>query len=170
MGKQKNAHRDDGLLKWGLSYYKEVFSLELVFLTDKFYSDYADCAEIERKPLRPHLCAAFFVNGYLCCVPFRSNIKHEYAIWTDKENKCGLDFSKAVVITDREKYIDNSRRVHLRPNEYKVFKTVTSHDVKAVMDRYLKQYRRAKAAPRAQHNKDLLKYSCIQYFEEYFDV
>lgn len=170
MGKIKNAHRDDGLLKWGLSCYKEVFLLELVFLTDKFYSDYADCTEIERKLSRPHLCAAFLINGLLCCVPFRSNINHEYAIWTDKENKCGLDFSKTVVITDREKYIDSSRQARLRPNEYKVFKTVSEHDVKTTMDKYLKQYRRAKAAPQARHNKTLLKYSCIQYFEEYFDV
>ena len=147
-----------------------MFLLELVFLTEKFYSDYADCTEIERKPLRPHLCAAFLINGHLCCVPFRSNIKHEYAIWTDKANKCGLDFSKAVVITDRDKYIDSSKRAYLRHNEYKVFKTVTAYDVKSAMAKYLNQYRRAKAAPQVRRNKDFLKYSCIQYFEEYFDV
>lgn len=144
--------------------------LDLVFLTDKFYEDYASCVEIERKPLRPHLCAALLVNDNLCCIPFRSNIRHKYAIWTDKENKCGLDFSKAVVITDERKYIDRSKRAYLRPNEYTVFKTITDRDVKDAMTRYLKQYRRAKSAPQVPHNKAFLKYSCIQYFEKYFDV
>ena len=144
--------------------------LDLVFLTDKFYEDYASCVEIERKPLRPHLCVALLVNDNLCCIPFRSNIRHKYAIWTDKENKCGLDFSKAVVITDERKYIDRSKRAYLRPNEYTVFKTITDRDVEDAMTRYLKQYRRAKAAPQAPHNKAFLKYSCNQYFEKYFDV
>lgn len=147
-----------------------MFILDLVFLTDKFYEDYAACTEIERKPTRPHLCAALLVNGNLCCIPFRSNIKHEYAIWTDKEHKCGLDFSKTVAIIDERKYIDRSKRAYLRPNEYAIFKTVTDRDIEAALKRYLKQYRRAKAAPQVAHNKILLKYSCIQYFEKYFGV
>lgn len=142
--------------------------LDLVFLTDEFYTDYAACVEIEKKPLRPHVCVAFLVDGHLCCVPFRSHILHQYAIFTDQEKRCGLDFSKTVVITDSNRYINREKRVFLRPNEYDVFKKITPHDVKSAMSRYLKQYQRAKKAPEIPRNKELLKYSCIKYFEEYF--
>lgn len=168
MGKIKNAHREDSLRFRGLSRYKEVFMLDLVFLTDEFYRDYANCPEIEKKPFRPHVCVAFLVDGHLCCVPFRSHISHEYAIFTDRDKRCGLDFSKTVVITDSERYINQEKRAFLRQNEYEVFKKLTPNDVKTAMTRYLKQYKRAKKAPQVPRNREFLKYSCIKYFEEYF--
>ena len=36
------------------------------------------------------------IGGVLFAVPMRSHIKHKYALWADKENHCGVDFSKAV--------------------------------------------------------------------------
>ena len=33
-------------------------------------------------------------------VPLRSDIHHPHVLWTDKENNCGVDFSKAVVIKE----------------------------------------------------------------------
>lgn len=144
--------------------------LDLVFLTDAFYADYADCSEIEKKRFRPHVCAAFLVAGNLCCVPFRSHITHQYAIWTNKDKRCGLDFSKAVIITEPEKYIDYEKRAYLRGDEYDIFKKLTPYDVKNAMNKYLKQYKRAKKAPNVPRNKKFIQYSCIQYFEEYFDV
>ena len=50
-------------------------------------------------------------------VPLRSHIKHKYVLWTDEENRCGLDFSKAIVLT-KPKYIDRSRKPYIRPNEF----------------------------------------------------
>ena len=144
--------------------------IKLVFLTDDFYTDYAKYPEIERKQTRPHACASFFVAGKLCCVPLRSNINHPYAIWTDKENHCGLDFSKTVVITDTEKYIDKTARPYLRKAEYKVFQTISRHDMQVVMERYLKQYRRAKARADIPRNKQFLECSCLQYFESDFEL
>ena len=144
--------------------------LDLVFLTAEFYSDYAGCKEIERKPDRPHVCAAFLIDGFLCCVPFRSHIKHSYAIWTDKSKGCGLDFSKTVVITNRERYIDKARRPYLRPNEFEVFTKVTAHGMQVAMNRYLAQYKRAKKRPDNPRNAQFLKCSCLQYFEDLLDL
>lgn len=144
--------------------------IDLVFLTAEFYSDYADCKEIERKKDRPHVCATFLIDGLLCCVPFRSHIKHSYAIWTDETNHCGLDFSKTVVIVDAERYIDKTRRPHLRQNEFETFINITAHDMHIAMNRYLTQYKRAKKRPDVPRNAQLLKCSCLQYFEELIGV
>lgn len=144
--------------------------LKLVFLTKDFYSDYAHCKEIEKKPTRPHVCVAFLIGDNLCCVPMRSHIKHQYAIWTDKDNQCGLDFSKTVVITDPERYIDKTSKPYIRPNEFKVFQNISEYDVKLAMDKYLTQYKRAKARPHIPRNAEFLKYSCLQYFEDLIDL
>ena len=39
-------------------------------------------------------------------------------VFTLLGRKCGIDYSKAVVIND-EKYIDNPQRAHIRENEFK---------------------------------------------------
>ena len=38
------------------------------------------------------------INNVLFAIPLRSHINHPFVLWTDKENHCGLDFSKAVKI------------------------------------------------------------------------
>ena len=90
--------------------------MKLVFLSAEFYKDYADCSEIEQKPTRPYIRIGVLINGVLWAVPFRSNIRHEHVIWTNEAKRCGMDFSKAVVIVDPERYID-SAVPHLRGEE-----------------------------------------------------
>ena len=75
--------------------------MKYIFLTEQFYNDYAHCAEIEKKRERPYVQVYINLNGVDFAVPMRSNITHKYVFWTDKANKCGLDFSKAVVITNK---------------------------------------------------------------------
>ena len=143
---------------------------ELVFLTDEFYSDYADCTEIERKPTRPHVCVSFLIGDNLCCVPFRSHITHPHVIWTDKPNHCGLDFSKTVIIKDPARYIVANCKPYLRPEEFRVFKNITEHDIRTAMNKYLRQYKRAKAHPEIPRNARLLQCSCLQYFEDVIEI
>ena len=87
--------------------------LDFVFLTDEFFSDYSDCKEIEKKKDRPHIQITIQVGSNIFCIPMRSNINHKHVLWTDKANKCGVDFSKAVVITDPLRYIDLNRKPHI---------------------------------------------------------
>lgn len=141
--------------------------LKFVFLTDQFYSDYAACPEIEKKRNRPHAQVTLQLGSQLFCIPFRSHISHQYAYFTDEENRCGLDFSKAVVVTDPQKYIDQRRKPYLRPHEFAALKDVREYEVSRRLHLYIAQYKKAKANPGTQRNALLLQCSTLQYFEEY---
>lgn len=140
--------------------------MKLVFLSAEFYKDYADCSEIEQKPTRPYIRIGVLINGVLWAVPFRSNIRHEHVIWTNEAKRCGMDFSKAVVIVDPERYID-SAVPHLRGEEFAVLKTINAHAIEAKMAQFICTYKKAKRAPNVPRNKRLLTYSTLRYFEEY---
>lgn len=140
--------------------------LKLVFLTKEFYRAHAKCPEIEQKETRPYIRIQVMVNGVLWGIPLRSHIPHEYALWTDKENGCGIDFTKAVVIERPDKYI-STNPPHIRPDEFKVLKRIDEHRVAQKLQQYIKAYKKAKANPKISRNKQLLKFSTLQYFEKY---
>lgn len=138
---------------------------QFVFLTSQFYEDYKQCSEIEQKPDRPHLRMVLEINGMTFAIPFRSNISHPHALLTDKKNKCGLDFSKAVVITDTVRYIDSSRFPHIRKNEFDALRG-KEHIVEDGMLRYIRAYAKALKRPDVPRNAKLLEYSTLQYFQD----
>ena len=140
--------------------------LNAVFLTEEFYRAYEKCAEIEQKKTRPYIMVEVFVDGVLWGVPLRSHITHEYVIWTDKENGCGIDFTKAVVIEKPDEYISDNAP-HIRPNEFKVLKTIDAYSVSQKMKQYIKAYKKAKQCRTVPRNKRLVQFSTLQYFEEY---
>lgn len=140
--------------------------LKLVFLTDQFYNAYKNCPEIEQKETRPFIRIEIFLDGVLWAIPLRSNIAHQHVIWTDRENGCGADLTKAVVIEDPEKYISDIKP-YVRPNEFKVLKKIDAYYVSARMRTFISDYKKAKAEPFIPRNKFLLKYSTLQYFEDY---
>ena len=141
--------------------------LKYTFLTDKFYNDYKNCVEIEEKTDRPYIRIKICVDGVWWAIPMRSNIKHKYAIWTDKENKCGIDLSKAVVIEKPEEYLDTTRQPYIRPNEHKEIKKLSEHQVSEKLKKYIKDYKAAKENQRNERNKNIVKCSTLQYFENY---
>ena len=100
--------------------FEGVIFLKFIFLSDSFYKAYIQCSEIEQKRDRPYIQACVQMGGRLFAVPMRSHIKHKYVLWTDKENNCGLDFSKAVVLK-RQEYIDDTRQPYVRPNEFESY-------------------------------------------------
>ena len=136
------------------------------FLTPDFYNEYSDCPEIETKHNRPYVQVCIRINGLLFVVPMRSHIRHEHVLWTDKENVCGLDFSKAVVILDEEKYIDHIHKPQIRQNEFNSLK-VKEHIIYKKMTAYIKRYKKAKENQHIIQNKQLCEYSTLQYFEKY---
>ena len=97
-------------------------AFQFVFLNRQFYSDYADCSEIEQKPERPHVRILVRVENIDFAIPMRSHIRHPNAFITDPVNHCGLDYSKAVVMTDPAKYIDTTAVPHIRPNEFEALR------------------------------------------------
>lgn len=140
--------------------------LNIAFLTKKFFSDYDGCDEIRTKDMRPYICIHVEVDGVLWAIPLRSHISHEHVIWTDKENGCGIDFSKAVAISKPDEYI-SAKKPYIRPNEFAVLKRINKHTVIQKMQQYMKAYKDAKAHLEISRNKQLVKYSTLQYFEEY---
>lgn len=142
--------------------------LKPVFLTDAFYQAYpkSQYSEIEEKTNRPYIRIEIEVNGILWGIPMRSHIRHEYAIWTDKENGCGLDLTKAVVIEKPDTYI-SLEKPHIREKEFQVLKQLSEYQVVQKFQSYVKTYQKAKKAVKVPRNRDLVKWSTLQYFEDY---
>lgn len=140
--------------------------MKFVFLTSQFYIDYAKCTEIERKLTRPYIQVYTKINEVQFAIPFRSGISHrEHVLWTDRENHSGLDFSKAVVITD-EKYINTELIPHIRQNEFDSLRG-KEYLIKQKMLKHIREYKKAKLDLNNKRNKLLYEFSTMQYFEEY---
>lgn len=141
-------------------------AFQFFFLTQDFYSDYANCPEIEQKPTRPHIRVIVHAEGIDFAVPFRSHIDHPHAFLTDPLKKCGLDFSKAIVITDYNRYVDSQTKPRIRTLEFNALRG-KEHIIEQGMLRYLRAYRKALKQPTVLRNEMLLRYSALQYFSEY---
>lgn len=142
--------------------------LKTVFLSDAFYKAYPTHIynEIEQKTDRPYVRIQVTIKGVVWGIPLRSNISHPHVIWTDEENHCGLDFSKAVVIAKPAKYISGVKP-HIRDNEFKVIKKLDEHTVSQKLQKYIKEYKKAKKALKVKRNRELVSFSTLQYFEDY---
>lgn len=138
-----------------------------IFLSEYFYQKYPSTQypEIEQKKTRPYIQLYMEINGIKFAIPLRSDIHHPHVFWTDKKNHCGVDFSKAVVITD-EKYIDTTTEPHLRQNEFDALRG-KDFKIKQKMQKYIQKYKQAKQESDKPIHRTLLKYSTLQYFEKY---
>ncbi len=89
---------------------EDVFDYQILNLTDNFYHDYPNppYKEILKKNDRPYNCLLLQSHyGYFICIPYRSNIQHKFAFKfknseRSKKTKSGLDYSKMVIIKDKE--------------------------------------------------------------------
>ena len=138
-----------------------------IFLSVDFYNAYPveQYPEIEQKSNRPYIYVATLINRVQFAVPLRSNINHQYVLWTDKANHCGLDFSKAVVI-EKPNYIDVNRIPHIRQNEFQSLKG-KEYIIGKKMQMFIQKYKKAKHKQNIMANRDLCIYSTLQYFERY---
>jgi protein AbiQ len=89
----------------------------------------------------------------------------DHVLWTNKDNCCGLDFSKAVVVTD-DKYIDKKLKPHIRQDEFNSLRG-KEYIVKQKLIKYIRDYKSAKKTLNIRRNKLLCTFSTMQYFEEY---
>lgn len=118
---------------------------------------------MEQKHNRPYIQVYVEIEGIQYANPLRSDIHHPHVLWTDKKNHCGVDFSKAVVITD-EKYIDSSTDPHIRQDEFDALRG-KDYKIKTKMKKYIEDYKMAKSDLSNPRNQQLVKYSTLQYFE-----
>ena len=136
--------------------------MQLKFLTGQYYIDYAHCSEMEQKPKRPYAIVLVRAMGYDFAVPFRSNIKHDHAFWTDRSNRCGLDFSKAMIV-DVGKHVQLGSKPVIRKIEYKAL-IGKDTEVENGLARYIQTYKNAVARPGHPRNRMILQYSTLKYF------
>lgn len=120
---------------------------------------------MEIKEDRPYTHVQVEVYNQLFCIPLRSHIDHPHALFTNKKERCGVDYSKAVVINNDE-YIDKTKKVFLRPNEYKKLKG-KDFTIKKQFLAYIELYKQAKIDDTVDHREEILAFSTLQYFEEY---
>ena len=137
--------------------------MKYTFLTEQFYKDYSHCPEIEQKRYRPYVMLLIDVDDLLFALPLRSHIKHKYAYFTDKLKGCGIDYSKAVIITNEELYLD-TKKPTIRPVEYKML-LGKDYIVNKEFRRYLSNYKKAVSAD-TERTKYLYKYCTLQYFHK----
>lgn len=138
------------------------------FLSAMFFADYPQriYSEFEYKTDRPYAMVCVDLNGHIFALPLRSHIAHNFAYFSDKENRCGIDYTKAVYIS-KTAYIDETRKPFIRPNEHKAL-IGKEHLVKNGFINYIKKY------VKAQKSKDTNKmkpfnFSTLHYFEPLLD-
>lgn len=139
--------------------------LRYIFLAPKFFMHYnkSRYPEIEHKADRPHVLVAVKISSLHFGIPMRSNINHPHVFWTDKKNRCGIDYSKSVIIPD-DTYID-SRIPHIRDNEHEVIKN-NHYKIISGFEKYIQSYIKALDELHIDRKKLLCKYSTLQYFHK----
>ncbi|MBR5000488.1 MAG: hypothetical protein IKT25_00660 [Firmicutes bacterium] len=140
--------------------------MKFTFLSKEFYEEHRMHTEIEQKEDRPYVQVIVEINNTLFAIPMRSNINHKHAFFTDKENKCGLDYSKSVVILDERHELDHVRKPYIREIEFKAL-LGKEYEVKKGLVKYIRTYKKASAQRDISRNELLCKYSTLQYFEEF---
>ena len=129
--------------------------MEFVFLTSDFYTDHPAerFPELEHKQDRPYVLVLITVGA------------NRYAYMTDKEKRCGVDYTKAVLVTDEARYIEQERKPHIRPNEFDALRG-KEYKIKCGMQKYIEVYQKAKQSELAR-DKMLVRCSTLQYFEQF---
>ena len=102
------------------------------------------------------------LNGLLFAVPFRHHIRHPYAFHTIGE--AGLDFTKAVIITDMLFLSDDTPSIESK--EFAIIKR-NEQKLRYELSKYVNQYKRAMKHRTNPRSKNILKYSALKYFENY---
>ena len=137
-------------------------------LSEDFYINFDDnlhYAEILRKEDRPYCILVIQVDKVKFAIPFRTNINHNHSyIFKDSNrgSKSGLDFTKAVVITD-DKYIGNETVIDSK--EYREF----INKINVIENRFLKfikNYKKWIENPSYHRAENTMKYSSLQYFHK----
>ena len=141
--------------------------MDFAFLTADFYTDYPEeqYPELEHKRNRPYVVVFVTVGATCYAIPMRSHISHPYAYLTDKKNRCGVDYTKAVVILDEDRYIDKNMKPHIRPNEFDALRG-KEYRIKCGLQKYIETYKKAKQS-KNDRDRMLVKCSTLQYFEQY---
>ena len=138
-------------------------------LSITFYEQFGHNEEILTKADRPYYVLILELDGLVYAIPLRSHITHSYCFIADNssgENN-GLDYSKAVIITDVVQYIDMTP-VTIRQHEYNVYKKqeyLIKRQFSSYVASYKKEVRRRLKNPSLPVSA-LCCYSSLKYFHK----
>lgn len=133
--------------------------MNLILLSPAFYSAYAGCSEILKKPARPYACLAVTIDGVRFAIPIRHHIPHRWAFFTI--DRRGLDYTKAVVLS-RPEYIGGTG-AWIEQAEFDLIKGKETVIVNG-MRQYLQVYKKALRYPDNPHYENIRSNSALQYF------
>ena len=134
--------------------------MKFCFLTDDFFELYKNCDEIEKKNNRPYATVCLLkYNTFYFAIPIRHNIKHQYAIFTDKEKTQGLDLSKTLIIKDL-KFIVQNRTAFISQGEYNQL-IQKENFIISKLESYIKKYKKALEHQEIKKNYLLCSMSCL---------
>ena len=102
------------------------YTAKIYNLSTKFYNDYPTIhyPEILTKSGRPYACLLIeYMDDLFICIPYRSNIRHNYAYLfknslRSRLSRSGLDYTKVVLIQNVE-YLDDSVHAIVDQDEYR---------------------------------------------------
>ena len=134
-------------------------------LTSSFFTAYAACPEILRKSGRQYCIALLLVDNIKFAIPFRTNIGHNHCYLFSNSPRganSGLDFTKAVVITD-ETYIGQDAIIENA--EYSEF--INKQKVIANrFENFIDDYKKWVKDPIYYHEENVVAFSSLQYFHK----
>lgn len=139
--------------------------MKLITLSALFYRTYANCPEILTKQTRPYACLEIMVDGIRFAVPFRHHIAHKWAFIT--YGQCGLDYSKAVVLSD-DRFIGDTSPI-IDQIEFDALKGKEPR-IASGMKKYLAAYRKAVQYPANVHYQNIRRCSSLQYFHQELSI
>ena len=143
--------------------------MEFRRLSTAFYIQFGQYEEILTKEDRPYYVLLLDLDGLIYAIPLRSHITHPYCFIADNSasQNNGLDYSKAVVITDIVRYIDPAP-VTIRQHEYNVLKQreyLIRKQFSSYVAAYKKEVRRRMKNP-ALPVSALCRYASLKYFHK----
>lgn len=141
-------------------------------LTDDFYDQYppSQYIEILDNRTRPYNCILFELNNnYYACIPYRSEISHQYAYHFRRsirsvQHKSGLDYTKTIIIKNYE-YLDASQAV-VDHDEY-IETVMNIHRIKDEVLNFIRTYQKHITGEEVLHPREFRRryaYSTLKYF------
>ena len=143
-----------------------MITKDFVFLSQRFYDEYSAelYPEIQRKTNRPYLVVIVEIRDITFAIPLRHHIMHRYSFITNRTERWGLDYSKAVIISRPEFIEKPNRPITINQSEY-VKITDRKKYIQSKFEQFLNTYERAvlRGTPLVE---PVLQYSTLQYFHQ----
>ena len=133
--------------------------MQLIFLSDSFYTKHRNDKEILQKKDRPYACLSVQIDGNTFAIPFRHHIEHKYGFFTF--GTCGLDYTKSVIIEAED---IGTGTPTIDQKEYNALRGKDSMIITG-LKKYIRIYKKALSRPNDRNYDAIRKYSALQYFK-----